>query len=665
MRASLLLALLAGCGSDGKPSSDPADTADEDRDTAPPPGDGGDDTAPPQDTGETGDPEPTDTEDPPGDTAPQETCEGPDLSPAAVAVDATCDGVAGELLLQVEWSDLELGGSLGTPVVGHLTDDNGDGAFGEGDTPDIVLYTMYNEVYLLSGDGSGVHWAQTGLGGYTYNPSPALGDIDLDGEPEIVTLSYYNGDYGVVALDGQTGAVEWEIELNANNFNPVHASFSVADLEGDGDVEVVLGNVILAGADGAVLFRGASGTGNLVCESGATSDRRVHSVLADSDDDGVAEVVTGNTTYSPTGTLLYSGAPTDGAPAVVDVDGDGSAEVLVSYTLGLCATEGAFIRMQDPDNTVRWKYSVGDWLSSVGPPTVADLDGDGVSEIAVMATTYYPAYEYEAFLIALEADGSELWREEIPLYHTLAGSAALAAADIDGDGAYELIHQGYAAVRIYDGATGEVLAEVEDIETNGGITPPALADVDGDGELEIVVSGHTPEMTYTEGGIYVLGGESWPSARPTWSQQAFRASDISDALEVRRPAPPDGLFRAIQTPLNGSVDAALLVDDVCEVECYGGVVELVARVGSAGTEPLPSGAVVSVEVEAEGGWLALAEQTLGASVAPGETSEGLHLEVALGEHAGLPVRVRVYGIDGECLANNNTVELGALCVNPG
>ena len=91
------------------------------------------------------------------------------------------------------------------PVVGQLTDDNGDGVIDSNDTPDIVS-VMGNLSYvgsentdgpltvirLISGDGTVVHWTKQKWEwqGEWYEPiaagTPALGDVDLDGEPEIV-----------------------------------------------------------------------------------------------------------------------------------------------------------------------------------------------------------------------------------------------------------------------------------------------------------------------------------------------------------------------------------------------------------------------------------------------------------------------------------------------
>ena len=58
-----------------------------------------------------------------------------------------------------------------TPVVGNLTDDNGDGRIDEQDTPDIAFtsfsgsaYSSYGALNVISGDGSGTHWSAMASG---------------------------------------------------------------------------------------------------------------------------------------------------------------------------------------------------------------------------------------------------------------------------------------------------------------------------------------------------------------------------------------------------------------------------------------------------------------------------------------------------------------------
>ena len=70
-------------------------------------------------------------------------------------------------------------------------------------------------------------WCDTG-----WYSSPAVADLDGDGQPEVIW-----GGYDVVALNGTDGSLKWR----ASSPDRVWPGVAVADLTGDGTPEVIVG----------------------------------------------------------------------------------------------------------------------------------------------------------------------------------------------------------------------------------------------------------------------------------------------------------------------------------------------------------------------------------------------------------------------------------------
>jgi hypothetical protein len=139
-----------------------------------------------------------------GETGPG-LCARPDLSPGAVPVDPTCtiDEMVGTFTPVIEWQNNTLGVTYTTPAIANLTDDNADGVIDGSDVPDLAVITQAGKLHVLSGDGSGQHWASVEVIGF--EPSAAtIADLDGDARPEVVV----SGTNGVFAYHGD-GALMW------------------------------------------------------------------------------------------------------------------------------------------------------------------------------------------------------------------------------------------------------------------------------------------------------------------------------------------------------------------------------------------------------------------------------------------------------------------------
>src|SRR5687767_6945902 len=205
-------------------------------------------------------------------------------------------------------------------------------------------------------------------------------------------------------------------------------------------------------------------------------------------------------------------------PAVADMDGDGSLEVVVpgdAYDCSVGDGEGDYAILPwvlERDRT-RWSGSGYDWTviptpepasaplvqdynvieSSVSNAVAADLDGDGQKEIV------YAAYDGKVHAWWLDKTQHGNWPYVVPGPGFDFASEPL-VADLDGDGAAEVIFtswtekalDGTGHLHVLDalGNPLHVIALPPAISAgdwNGSLGAPTLANIDADADYELVL----------------------------------------------------------------------------------------------------------------------------------------------------------------------------------
>ena len=543
--------------------------------------------------------------------------------------------------------------SINSPVVGHLLDDTLDGDHaGPGDVPEIAVVAGTDAPFIaiMRGDGSvpavALPAVESPLGALFPNAQAdlALGDIDGDGSPELVTTYRYQSG----PLDGQCylgaqsplGATEW---VNTDVlFECRHHAPALADLTGDGTVEVIYGNRVFAGADGALLWTGSGGAGvDLSYLNGG-----YHSFAADLEGDGTLEVIAGGTIYEASGATRCMAAEMNGYPAVADLDGDGFGEIVV--------TGYDVVRVLEHDCSLTQVWDVLDGGNG-GPAALADFDGDGAIEIGVAGLIAYTVYE---------VDGAVLWSQ--PSTDISSGSTSSIAFDFEGDGAAEVVYGDESRLWVFDGATGT--PRVEHGWRNSGTRneQPAVADIDGDGSAEIVVTNDQGDP-----GIYVLEDADgrWADARPVWHQHAFHPSMVADDLTILTPdlasEPGFRVTPALSVQLDTTANPypapnlRLAVWGTCEV--FEATEQWWAQILNEGAAPAPAHTRLRVEVEEDFlGTDVLWQEEIGAVLEPGEATEvysAVVIEPWLGTYDRLRIIADPDDVAIECDEEDNTAIL--------
>lgn len=298
------------------------------------------------------------------------------------------------------------------------------------------------------------------------------------------------------------------------------------------------------------------------------------------------------------------------------------------------------IRVQSLDGTVVWGplelyHDPGQPGGHGGPPTASDFDGDGQVEFAAAANQYYAVYDPDC-VEALQGQSPPqrpggqcerhpsmnhlpdgiLWAQPSQDYSSSGTGSSI--FDFDGDGAAEAVYADECYVRVYQGATGQVVFSAP-ASSGTGFELPVIADVDGDFATEIVVARSVgPDCPLADplfegatgfekrGGFAVLRDpeDRWAASRPIWNQHAYSITNVADDGTVPRSSewkpnwtqPGLNNFRQNTQGDLGRLNIADLtvvfrnIDDLCQGQ--SGTTTLEAKVCNRGTNPVQDGVLV-------------------------------------------------------------------------
>jgi len=345
----------------------------------------------------------------------------------------------------------------------------------------------------------------------------ALGDLDGDGDLDIVVARY--GDDYVFFNDGTGGFGAGQAFGGDNSW-----AVALADVDGDGDLDCAIGNGetnVSAGNQNYVYFN--DGNGNLAngAPFGGQDEYSYSVVFADMDGDGDPDIVVGNGMPGGNlqnyiyfndgggnfGTRLAFGSTMDDTleVGVGDLDGDGDLDIACANGTINPVPDTVYINNGGNFGAPRHLYD-GIYISTLQSwgLDLGDVDLDGDLDIAVAHWGMYGGQSRVFF-----NDGAGNFNVG---YSDFGGpgdvSSGVRLADFDGDGDLDAAHTttGGAGtyVQLNDGSGS---FPVQRIVGAGNTSAWSLAagDLDGDGDLDLV-EGNYGGAPYGYTNVYLNGG---------------------------------------------------------------------------------------------------------------------------------------------------------------
>lgn len=294
-----------------------------------------------------------------------------------------------------------------------------------------------------------------------YNSSPAVVDLDGDGNLEIVTAAY-----SIRAVDAATGKVLWRVpsghdrtEPDANYVGRAWASVIAEDIDGDGRPEIITGH-----RDGTVSVLSWDGYFKPGWPKKPVSAEIMSVKVADLDGDGTKEIIVGAGVTSGTNVWVYEhdGSLRPGWPQL-DAVHDGAKYAKADGYVG---------------------YAWGVFNDSIG---VGDIDADGRPEILVPSDV--------PFVCAYEADGSLVPAASV------FGGVSWGNVGFWKDPAFEAtVENGGWGLSsdIFTGAKLDLttLSMSKRLTANFTFGKAIVEDLDGDGKNEVVVTGNMYDRAF-------------------------------------------------------------------------------------------------------------------------------------------------------------------------
>ncbi len=204
-----------------------------------------------------------------------------------------------------------------------------------------------------------------------------------------------------------------------------------------------------------------------------------------------------------------------GGPALGDIDGDGQLEIVVGRDI---------VNAWELNGSPVGGWETGKTISGLmyAQPVLADLDGDRVPEVIANADSN--------LVYAWHGNGQPLPGWPVQMDNNYATYGSVAVADIDGDGQPEIV-AGNTKMYVWHADGTRVTGWPKAIE-GGLFGTPAVGDVDGDGDYDIVAASSTKLYVWDARTGAPLPGWGKPLPGPVYASPALADANGDGTLEI-------------------------------------------------------------------------------------------------------------------------------------
>jgi hypothetical protein len=333
--------------------------------------------------------------------------------------------------------------------------------------------------------------------------SPAIGDINGDGVPDIVFGGF---DLHVHAIDRNCHEI-----MSDNVEDTVWSSPALYDVNGDGRLDILIGGDQTAG--GAINWSGGEFRAIEYTSGDSVGCSHCHEIWKHQLND-----------------TMWS------SPAVGDIDGDGRPEVIVGGGNFYNRSDGRKVfawHVDDGSSLPGWPVATGG--STMPSPALGDLTGDGIPEVVASSA--------DGWVRAYNGNGSLRWATHLWAFSPQQGGGPAASpiiADMNGDGRNDVGVGNNFGYFVLNGANGAIMSVLDGYESHESAA--AVGDFGSAGWRLVVAGFDTPHHTSR------LQSFSMPSPRTAAPWPMFRRDPLHHAGPVALHLLPPGQCRASLYP---------------------------------------------------------------------------------------------------------------------